>query len=79
MLKTGRKAHTNKVVMLDLVVYNVFFTQQCSVLPITNYILLGSDFLDTYLAMLDIGNHNIALHYADYMLTTSLTCNPITN
>ena len=67
----------NKVITLDLVIYNVIFTQQCFFLPITNPIILGSNFLDTYFAVLDIGNHTITLHCADYKLTTSLTYGPI--
>ena len=42
-------------------------------------IILGSDFLDTHFAVLDIGNCTITLHCADYMLTTSFTCNPVYN
>ena len=45
-LPTGRKVTMNKVVTLDLVIDNVFFTQQCFVLPIMNPIILGCDFLD---------------------------------
>ena len=51
----------------------MIFTQQCFVLTITNPIILGSDFLETHSAVLDIGDHIITLHCADYMLTTSLT------
>ena len=69
----------NKVTTQDLVIKNFIFTQQCFVLPITNPIILGSDFLDTYFAVLDIGDHTITLPYADYMLTTSLTHNPLHN
>ena len=63
--------------MLDLVIKNVIFTQQCFVLPITNPIILGSDFLDTHFAVLDIGDSTITLRCADYMLTTSLTRDPV--
>ena len=63
--------------MLDLIVENVIFTQQCFLLPITNPIILGSDFLDTHFPVLDIGDHIITLCCTDYMLTTSLTCNPV--
>ena len=59
--------------MLDLVIQNVIFTQQCFVLPITNPIILGSDFLDTHFAVLDIVDSTLTLHCTDYMLTTSLT------
>ena len=73
MLPTERKVVMNKAITLDLVIYDVIFTQQCFVLPITNPIILGSDFLDIYFAVLDIGNCTITLHCADYMLTISLT------
>ena len=63
--------------MLDLVIQNVIFTQQCFVLPITNPMVLGSDFLDTRFAVLDIGDSTITLHCADYMLNTSLTHDPV--
>ena len=63
----------NKAITLDLVINNVIFTKQCCVLPITNPIILGSDFLDTHFAVLDIGDCTITLRWADYMLTTSLT------
>ena len=72
-LLTGRKAITNKVIALDLVINNVIFTQQCFALPITNLIIRGSDFLDTHFAVLDIGDYTITLHCDDYTLTTSLT------
>ena len=42
-------------------------------MPITNPIMLGSDFLDTHFAVLDIGDSTITLYCADYMLTTNLT------
>ena len=77
MLLNGRKAITNKVIKLDLVIDNVVFTQPCFVLPITNPIILGSDFLDTHFTVLDLGDHIITLHYTDYMLTTSLTYDPV--
>ena len=48
MLPTGRKI-TNKVIMLYLVIKTMIFTQQYFVLPITNSIILGSDFLDVNL------------------------------
>ena len=67
----------NKVITLELVIENAIFTQQCFVLPITNPIILGSDFLDTHFAVLDIGDCTITLHCADYMLTTSLTHDPV--
>ena len=67
----------NKVITLDLVIKNVIFIQQCFVLPITNPIVLGSDFLDIYFAVLDIGDCTITLHCADYILTTSLTYDPV--
>ena len=63
--------------MLDLVIESVIFPQQCFVLPITNPIILGSDFLDIYFAMLDTSDHTITLHCTYYMLTTSLTHNPV--
>ena len=69
----------NKVITLDLVLKNVICTQQCFVLPITSPIILESDFLDTHFAVLDIGDYNITLHYADYTLTTSLIHNSIYN
>ena len=77
MLPTGRKVIINTVITLGLAIDNVIFTQQCFVLPITNPIILGSDFLDTHFAVLDIGDCIITLHCADYMLTTSLTHDPV--
>ena len=71
----GWKVITNKVITLHLVTENVVFTQQCFILPITNPIILGSDFLDTHFAVLDIGDYTITFGYADYTLTTSLTHN----
>ena len=50
-LPTGKKVVTNKVIALDLVIYNVIFAQQCFVLTITNPIILGNDFLDTYFSV----------------------------
>ena len=47
------------------------------VLLITNPIILGSELLDTYFVVLDISDHTITLHCADYMLTTSLTHDPV--
>ena len=76
-LPTGQKVITNKVITLDLAIYNVIFTQQCFVLSITNPIILGSDFLDTHFAVLDIGDSTITLCCNDYMLTTSLTHDPV--
>ena len=55
----------------------MIFTQQCFVLPITNPILLGSEFLDTHFAVLDISDHTITLCCTDFMLTTSLTHDPV--
>ena len=74
MLLTGRKVIINKVITIDLVIENVIFTQQCLVLPITNPIILGSDFLDTHFAMLDIGDctyHYLALHWVTCLLPAS--------
>ena len=65
ILPTSRKVITNKVIMLDLVIENVIFIQQCFFLPITNPIILGSDFFDTHFAVLDIGDRTITLHCAD--------------
>ena len=48
ILLTIRKVITNKVVTLGLVINNVIFIQECFILPITNPIILGSDFLDIY-------------------------------
>ena len=60
-LPTGQKVIINKVITLDLVIDNVIFTQQCFFLPITNPIILGSDFLDAHFAALDIGDSTITL------------------
>ena len=79
MLSTDRKVVINKVITLNLVIINVIFMQQCFVLPKTNPIILESDFLDIYFAVLDIINCTITLYCADYMLTTGLTHNPIHN
>ena len=76
-LPTGRKVIANEVIMLALVIQNVIFTNQYFVLPITNPIILGSDFLDTHFAVLDIGDSTITLHCTDYMLITSLTHDPV--
>ena len=78
-LLTGRKVTMNKVIALDLIINNKIFLQQCFVLPIMNPIILGSDFLDTHFTVLDIGNCTITLHCTDYMLTTSLTHDPVHN
>ena len=78
-LPTGRKVITNKVITLNLVIDYVIFIQQCFVLLITNPIILGSNFLDTHFFMLDISDCTITLSYADYMLTTSLTGDPVHN
>ena len=59
--------------MLDTIFENVVFTQQCFVLSINNSIILGSDFLDTYFAMLNTDKCIITLNCPDYILTTSLT------
>ena len=59
-----------------MAVDSALFIQQCLVLPITNSIILGSDFLDTHFAILAIGDRIINLRCTDYMLTTSLTQNP---
>ena len=79
MLLTGRKIIANKVTTLELITKNVSFTQQCFVLPITNPIILGSGLLDTHFAVLDIGDHTITLCCTVYMLTTSLTYDPVHN
>ena len=50
-LPTGRKVITNKFITLDLVIKIVIFTQQGFVVPITNPIILGSDFLDKHFAV----------------------------
>ena len=78
-LPTGRKVIMNKVITIELVINNMVFIQQQFVLPISKPILLGSNFLETYFTVLDIGDHTITLHCANYMLTTSLTCNPVYN
>ena len=65
----------NKVIKHDLITDNVVFTRKCFVLPITNPIILGNDFLDIYFTVLDIGDHIIILHCADCMLSSSLTHN----
>ena len=56
----------NKVITLLLVIKNVIFTQQCFVFPIINPIILGSDFLDIYIAVLDIVDRAITLCCTDY-------------
>ena len=76
-LLAERKVITNKVVTLDLVIDNIIFTQQYLILPITKPITLGIDFLDAHFAVLDINYHTITLHCLDYMLTTSLTHDPV--
>ena len=79
MLPTGQKVIINKVTTLDLVINSIISINQCFICPITNPIILGSDFLDTQFAMLDIGDRIITLCYTDYTLTTSITCNPVRN
>ena len=74
---SDRKVSYYKVVMLDLVVENIIFTQQCSLLLLTDPIILGSNILETHFAMPDIGDSTITLHFADYILTTSLTHDPV--
>ena len=74
---TRKKVITNKGLTVVLVIDNVTFTQQCFVLPITGTIILGSDLLEIYFAMLDIGDCTITLHCAFHMLTTSLTHDPV--
>ena len=69
----------NKVIIFDLLIKNMIFTKQCFILIITNPTILGSDFLDIYFSVLDISDHNITLHCTDYMITTSLTLDPIHN
>ena len=77
MLLTGPKVNANKVVTLNLVLNNAIFIQQCFVLPITNPIILGIDFLDTHFAVVNIGVCTITLGYADYMIPTSLNHDPV--
>ena len=77
MLVIGRKVITNKGITIDLVIENVILTKHYFVLPITNPIILGSDFLDTYFAIVDISDRTITLCCTDYMLTTSLTYDPV--
>ena len=60
-LPTGGNVITNKVTTLVLLIDNVVFIQKCFVVPISNPILMGSGFLDTYFAVLDISNHTITL------------------
>ena len=68
-----------KIIILDLVTENIIFTQQCFILPITNPIILGGDFLDTHFTVLDVGDCTINLYGTDYMLITSLTHDPVCN
>ena len=79
VLLNRRKVIMNKFITLDLVINNVIFTQQLFILPIANPSILGSDFLGTHFAMLDIADCTITLYHADYMLTTSLTRDLIYN
>ena len=60
----GRQVIMNEVITLVVVIENVMFKQQCFVLPITNPIVLGSDFMDTHFVVLDIRTsyHQLALH-----------------
>ena len=58
-LLLGWKLIMNKVITLDIETQNIIFTHQCFVLSITNPIILESDFLDTYFAVLDIGDYTI--------------------
>ena len=73
MLVMGGKAIVNKFFMLNLKIDNLILTKQCFVLPITNPIILGSDFLEIHFSVLDIGDCTITLRSTNYMLTTSLT------
>ena len=77
MLPTKRKVITNKDITIYLVIDYIVFIQQCFVLPITNSIILGSDFLDTHFTVLDLGDCTITLCCADYTLTTSLSHDPV--
>ena len=78
-LLTSKKVIMNKVIALELIIENIVLIQQCFFLPITNHIILWSDFLDTYFAVLDIGDYTITLYCADYTLATNLTCDPLHN
>ena len=77
MLSIVMKVITNKTITLYLILENVIFYIAMFCLPITNPIILGSDFLDTHFTVLDIGNCTITLHCVDYILTTSLAYNPV--
>ena len=77
MHPTGKKKIMNKVITLDLLINNIIFTQQCSVLPITNLIILGSNFLHINFAVLNIGDCTVASHFTNYMLNNSLTHDPV--
>ena len=83
MVRSGtsskKESHYKEVITIDLVIDSMFFTQQSFVPLITNSIILVSDFLNTHFAVLDIGDHTITLHCTDYMLTTSLTHDPVHN
>ena len=65
MLPKGPKVIMKKVVALYLVKNNVILTQQCFFLLINNPIIVGSDFLDIYLVVLDVGDHTITLCCTD--------------
>ena len=77
MPPAGRKVITNKVIIFELVNKNVIFTQLCFVLPITNPIIPGSEFLDIYFVVIGVGDYTITLCCTNYMLTTSLIYDPI--
>ena len=62
MLLTSQKIIMKKSIILDLVSENIFFTQQCFILPITNPIILGGGFLDTHFTVLDVGDCTINLY-----------------
>ena len=53
-LLVGKKVIIYKAIIIHLVVKILVFPQQCFVLPITNPIILGSDFLDIHFTVLDI-------------------------
>ena len=69
-----RQENYYKEITFDYVIEYAILTMQYFVLLITNPIIMGSDFLASYISILDVVYCTITLHCADYMLTASLTC-----
>ena len=79
MLPTGRGVITDKVITLDLVNIFICHFQQYFVLPITNPIILGNDFLDTHFAVLAIDVQRIHINIYIYIYSLLIPHEKSTN